>query len=123
VRFVDHVPYADVPAHYAMAGVYALPSSYEGLPFAILEAMAMRTPVAATAIPGVDEQIRNEVTGLLHPVGDVEALAGNLTRLLKDEALAERLVAEAWNVVDERFSWRVLGRATEAVLSRAAGVR
>lgn len=113
LTLVDHIAYRDVPAYYGMADAYALPSAYEGFPFTVLEAMASGTPVVASAIPGIDEQIVPEQTGLMHPVGDVEAIALQLIRLLSDKALASRLARAARDLVRTNYSWDRIGELTE----------
>jgi len=120
VSLVDHVAYAEVPAFYRMAAVYALPSAYEGFPFTVLEAMAAGTPVVATAIPGVDEQVVHGENGLLYPVGDVAALAERLVDTLSDRPAALARVERARRMVAERYTWEVVGAQTERVLLAAA---
>lgn len=120
VTLVDHVPYCDVPAYYAMADVYAFPSAYEGFPFTILEAMAAGTPIVASCIPGIDEQIVPGETGLMHPVGDIEAIARQLTRALEDRPFAERLASAARHVVAQHYNWNVIGARTEALFANIA---
>ncbi|HWQ12880.1 MAG TPA: glycosyltransferase family 4 protein [Roseiflexaceae bacterium] len=120
VTQIDHVAYRDVPAYYAMADVYALPSAYEGFPFTVIEAMAAGTPVVASHIRGIDEQVTPLETGLLHPVGDVAAIAEQLTRALCDRPLAARMAAAAQRMVAARFTWDVIGARTEEVFLRAA---
>ncbi|MHB8762935.1 MAG: glycosyltransferase family 4 protein [Deferrisomatales bacterium] len=120
VTHVDHVAYADVPAYYALADVYALPSAYEGFPFTILEAMAAGTPVCASRIPGIDEQVESGRTGLLHPVGEIDALADNLLRVLEKADLAASLAEAAQRMVREEYSLSVMADRTLAVLCRAA---
>lgn len=75
----------------ASADAFVLPSEYEGLPLALLEAMAAGTPVVAAAIPGVDEVVTDGVTGLLFPAGDADALARSIRRVVADAGLANRL--------------------------------
>lgn len=85
------------------ADVVCLPSKSEGLPNALLEAMAMSRPVVATAVGGMPEAIEHEVNGLLVPPGDAEALARALGRVLGDAALGARLGRAARGTVEERF--------------------
>lgn len=76
--------------------VYVLSSRYEGLPGALMEAMACGAAVVATDCPsGPAELIRSEVNGLLVPVGAPGALARAVERLLDDPALRRRLGQEA----------------------------
>jgi glycosyltransferase involved in cell wall biosynthesis len=82
---------SDVPSLLAAADLFVLPSLYEGLPVAVLEAMAAGVPVLATAIGSTAEAVHDGRTGLLVPPGDAGALAAGLRRLLGDRELAARL--------------------------------
>src|SRR5581483_10223518 len=82
---------SDVPALQARAQVFCLPSASEGLPNALLEALAAGTPAVATDIQGSRDVARPEREALLVPPGDEAALARALARLLEDRALAARL--------------------------------
>jgi glycosyltransferase involved in cell wall biosynthesis len=115
VTFFGHVPYQDVPLYYAMADVYALPSAYEGFPFTILEAMAAGTPVVASSIPGIIDQVIPEENGLLHPVGDIDVLSKQLFRVIEDERLSSKLTQSAREMVIREYDWQVIGDRTEAV--------
>ena len=75
----------------AAADVFALSSDWEGLPLAILEALALGTPVVSTRVGGIPDAVRHEETGLLVPPRDPEALAAALERVLDDAALREHL--------------------------------
>jgi glycosyltransferase involved in cell wall biosynthesis len=81
----------DVPELLAGCDLFVLPSRYEGLPLAVLEAMAAGKPVVATAIAGTDEAVVPGLTGLLVPPGDGPALAAAIRAILGDPALAARL--------------------------------
>ncbi len=84
------------------AAIYALPSDYEGMPNALMEAMAMGMPCVSTdcpsGAPGI--LIQDGVNGLLVPVGDEDAMAAALTRLIEDPALRVRLGREARRIRD-----------------------
>ena len=102
VRFLGHR--RDVPALLAAADLFVLPSLYEGLPLAALEAMAAGVPVVATAIGGTDEVVRDGETGTLVPPADPNALAAAITRTLADRDGAMRLAAAARSLVAREFS-------------------
>jgi glycosyltransferase involved in cell wall biosynthesis len=77
------------------AGVFALPSYGEGLPMALLEAMAAGVPVVATSIGGIPEAVTDGVEGFLVPPGDIAGLAARLRTLLDNPDLAARMGAAA----------------------------
>jgi glycosyltransferase involved in cell wall biosynthesis len=95
--------------------VFALPSTTEGLPLVLLEAMAAGVPVVATPVGGVPELVTDGETGLLVPPGDVAALETALRRLLAEPDTARRLAQNALAQVEERFSERVMGDRVLAV--------
>jgi glycosyltransferase involved in cell wall biosynthesis len=88
IRFI---PFCDDPAAIARlllaADVYAHPARADTYPGAVIEALACGTPVVATAVGGIPEQVEDGVTGLLTPAGDVGAFTAALRRLLGDAAL------------------------------------
>ena len=85
----------DVPEILPALDVLLFTSKEEGLGSSILEAWACGVPVVATAAGGIPELVRDGETGLLAPVGDAEALAGAVGRVLSDPALRAALVAGA----------------------------
>jgi glycosyltransferase involved in cell wall biosynthesis len=96
----------DVPEVLRLMDVTVL-SSYpvvETFPVSLLEAMAMEVPVVATAVSGIPEMVDDGVNGFLTPVGDDEALAGAVSRLLADPAMARRMGALGRKKVAENFT-------------------
>jgi glycosyltransferase involved in cell wall biosynthesis len=71
--------------------VFALPSRIEGLPVALLEAMALCRPIVATAVGGTPEVIDDGETGVLVPAEDPDALATSILALLGDADARKRL--------------------------------
>jgi glycosyltransferase involved in cell wall biosynthesis len=90
----------DVPELFGTFDIYCLPSHFEGMPLSILEAMAARKPVVGTRVPGIDDLIEDEVTGLLTPANDAKALSQALLRVHADRGLGQRLVDAGWRHVD-----------------------
>ncbi len=85
----------DVHEKIADAAMFVLPSDYEGLSNALLEALMMGLPCISTRCAGSNEAIRDGVNGLLVPVRSGEKLAEAMERLLEDRELAGRLGAAA----------------------------
>lgn len=101
VRFLGHRN--DVSRLMAAADVVVLPSSYEGLPNLILEAMRHSKPVVATAAPGTTEVVVDGETGILVPIGSPQPMAHALRDVIRDPALANRLGAAGRARVQTEF--------------------
>lgn len=87
------------------AKVYALSSDYEGMPNALIEAMVLGLPVVSTDCPcgGPGTLINHEENGLLIPVGDVDAMAESINRLIENPDMAKRLGEKA-RTISERVN-------------------
>lgn len=81
----------DVSSVMRAIDLFVLPSHREGMPRSIIEAMASGKPVIATNIRGCREEVVHDVTGLLVPVGDSEALSQAMVRILSDPELARQM--------------------------------
>jgi glycosyltransferase involved in cell wall biosynthesis len=88
-------PQQETLADIASAGIFVQPSFWEGLPFALQEAMFLSCPCVATRCYGNIELITHEENGLMVEPGDVAGLAGALERLIEDSLLRARLAAAA----------------------------
>jgi glycosyltransferase involved in cell wall biosynthesis len=97
------------------ADVVVLPSLTEGLPNALLEAMALARPCVATAVGGIPELIEHGSSGWLVKPGDPGSLAEGLTSLLRDPERARAFGDAARERVRERFSIARMVEATERV--------
>jgi len=84
--------------------VAVMPSLREAQGLALLEAMAARRPVVASAVGGIPETIRDGKDGLLVPPADPQTLAAAIVRLARDAALRNRLAASGRRRVEDRFS-------------------
>ncbi len=112
---------ADVVPWLQALDVFALPSyANEGVPQALMQAMAAGVPVISTAVGSIDELVRHEETGLMVPPQNVEALRAAIERLLDEPALGERLALAARSWVSERYSRERMLDSMEAVFRSVA---
>jgi glycosyltransferase involved in cell wall biosynthesis len=106
VKFLGHC--ADVQPVLDAGDVFVLPSLWEAMPFALLEAMANGIPVVATAVAGIPELVQHGVTGMLAPPADGAALAENIRTLLTMPGRGRDLAAAARARVDKHYSSRAM---------------
>lgn len=104
---VQHVPFISnselVAQYFQAADIYLHAARTDNFPNVVLEALACGTPVVATAVGGIPEQIRDGLTGFLVPPADGEAMAERILRLLGDEDLRRRMGISAAEDARERF--------------------
>lgn len=112
----------DIPEILAATDISVLTSDYEGLPNAIIEAMAAGKPVVCTSYRGHAEIMTHESNALLSPCGDANAFAGHLLRLISDPPLRQRLGNNARQYARAQFSPEAMARQLEFVYKgRASG--
>ncbi|MBK6849901.1 MAG: glycosyltransferase [Proteobacteria bacterium] len=105
----------DVSRWLAAGDVFALSSRTEGLPLALLEAMAAGLPVVATRVGGVPLALDSEGTGLLVTPGDEAELRRALAQLVDDPVAARRMGAAARATVVARYSLAAMAEAYAAI--------
>jgi glycosyltransferase involved in cell wall biosynthesis len=94
----------DLPSYYALMDVLVHPSLRDGMPNALLEAMACGKPVIATPVGGMLDVVKDGENGILVPVNDTDALANAIHELLKHAELRNRLGNSARQTVMAGFS-------------------
>jgi glycosyltransferase involved in cell wall biosynthesis len=119
VRFVGAQPRQRVLELLRAADAALLSSKWENFPHAVVEALAVGTPVLATATGGVGEVVRDGENGLVVPPGDPDLLAGAIARYLGDDELRKRLRAAAAPSVGRYTPERIYGEL-ERLLEEAA---
>ncbi len=87
VRFITAQPQNVLTQYYAAADVFVMPSHYESFGMVVLEAMACGTPVVASRVGGLASTVVQGQTGFLAPVGDTQAFAAAILRLLAAPSL------------------------------------
>ncbi len=88
IRFMGQVPPRDIPGILAACDVFVVPSTYEGLPLAMLEAMAQSRPIVASDLDGIGRVITQEKEGYLVPPMDTFGLADRILHLLRNPDVA-----------------------------------
>jgi len=92
-----------VARFYQAADVYVHAAKADTFPSTVLEALACGTPVVATAVDGIPEQVDDGHTGFLVLGGDAEGMASRILQLLSDDVLRRQMGAQAVEVVRRRF--------------------
>jgi glycosyltransferase involved in cell wall biosynthesis len=104
VRFAGAVPRCEIGQYYEAADIFINASWLDNMPVSILEAFAAGTPVATTGPEGIRYLVEHEHTGLVSQPGDVEELARNVMRMLREPELATEL-AEGAKAQTARYGW------------------
>lgn len=110
----------EVRPYLAAFDLYMMSSIFEGLPIALLEAMASGCAVISTDAGGIKEVIRHEQDGLLCGVDEAGKLQGFATRLIKDKKERERLGAAGRKRVEDVFSMKYMVNELETVYRKEA---
>jgi glycosyltransferase involved in cell wall biosynthesis len=111
VAFLGFV--ADIPAFLAGVDIFVLPSLYEGLGVAALEAMAARKPVVAAGVGGLRELVEEGVTGLLVPPRDPRSLTRALASLISSGGLRVEMGQRGRRRVEEDFTMERMAKRNE----------
>jgi glycosyltransferase involved in cell wall biosynthesis len=119
VQFLGALPRERVVDLFAAADASILSSTWENFPHTVVEALAVGTPVIATATGGVGEVVQDGENGLLVPLGDSRALGDAIRRYFGDEVLRRRLRERAAPSV-EQYSQERIFTALEQTLERVA---
>lgn len=98
--------------------LFALPSQYEGLPLAVLEAMAAGLPCVASRVDGVGEALLDGVSGMLCPPGDEDAWLNALAALVENRQQRELLGRGARRRYESHFTLTAMARATAGVYAQ-----
>jgi len=94
----------DVAPYYAIADVFVLPSHSEGSPNSLLEAMAAKVPIVATAVGGVPEIVMDGESALLTPPHDPNSFFQAMRGLLDNATLRERVREGAYQTASQNYS-------------------
>jgi glycosyltransferase involved in cell wall biosynthesis len=111
----------DMPKVYALSDIMILPSYSEGLGIVLLESMSMRKPVIATDIPGVNEVVKKNKTGLLVPIKNPERIASSIKLLHDNKKLRDRLINNAYSMIEKEFELNKQVKKVEQLFKKVYG--
>ena len=104
IRFLGFKDREEIPRILAITDIFVLPSLWEGLPTAIIEAMAAGCPIVASNVAGTPEVVVDGETGFLVPPRDPRALAEKIKLLLQDKTLREKMGRAGIERVKQHFT-------------------
>jgi D-inositol-3-phosphate glycosyltransferase len=122
VHFPGKKQQKELPFYYSAAEACVFPSLYESFGMAALEAMACASPVIATHTGGLTTIVRDNETGFIVPVADVDALSERMNRILADTNLRKRLSHEAF-LWAQQFDWHYIAQRIAALYEEVAPQR
>lgn len=97
------------------ADVSVVPSLFEPFGIVALEAMAARSPVVVSDTGGLSEIVDHDVDGVRVYAGNPDSLAWGIVRVLSDRSYADRLRANAYRKIQDKYNWDRIGQQTEGV--------
>ena len=115
------MPQERVKAMFDTADVFVLPcvvaesGDQDGIPVALMEAMALGVPVVSTGVSGIPELIADGENGLLAGAGDPAALAQAIRQIMQDSALGQRLAKQDRATIEEHFNVETIATNLESL--------
>ena len=99
-----YISHKDLPTYYSLIDVFVHPSLRDGMPNALLEAMACEKAVVVTPVGGASEVIKDSENGFVVPVNDAESLSKAILQLLEDESLRCTLGKSARQTIQQNYT-------------------
>lgn len=121
VRFSGWVSHPAIVERYQQADIFVTPTTWEGMPNTVLEAMACGKPIVATEASGLHELVRDGVNGYLVPIKDPQALAEALARLIDNGYERRRMGKASRKIAEQEFTWEQIAAGYVEVYRRVAG--
>lgn len=118
VRFLGDVH--DIPRFLRTLDLFLIPSVWEGLPMALLEAMAAECPIVSTSVGGIPSVLSHGESGWLVPPQDTPAFAAGVVAMLSDSALRTGIARAAKRTFHERYSAEAMTARYEGLYLRQA---
>ncbi|MGG6294388.1 glycosyltransferase family 4 protein [Leptolyngbya sp. AN02str] len=113
----------DLDRFQTVADCAVFPSLYEPFGIVVLESFAARVPVVVSNTGGIPEIVRHQETGIVTITNNSHSLATGILEVLQNPDLAQRLVVNAYQELETRFSWGYLASQTEGIYRRVVQER
>jgi teichuronic acid biosynthesis glycosyltransferase TuaC len=110
------VPHAELPAYLQSSEIFVRPSRSEGLGNSFLEAMAAGIPIIATLAGGIVDFLKDGETGLACDIDNPHSIAQKVTKLAKDRESREYIIAQAREMVKQKYEWSSSAKRMKEVL-------
>ncbi|CAJ36559.1 glycosyltransferase family 4 protein [Methanocella arvoryzae] len=115
VLFSGYLSEEQLKETYGTCDIFVLPSVWEVLPIAILEAMSSAKPVVCTTAGGNRELVRDGVNGYVVPMRDPGALAAKINELLSDKVKMAEMGRQSRAIAEAEFDWKLIAAKTKKV--------
>ena len=106
LHMTGRLEHLEIPRYLNAGDIFVLPSHSEGLPNAILEAMACSLPVIATRVGGIPEAVEDGKSGILTEKKDTNSLARAMEYLIENGVAAKEMGVYGRKIMESRFSWK-----------------
>jgi glycosyltransferase involved in cell wall biosynthesis len=97
------------------ANIFVLPSYFEDLPLAIIEAMSYKLPIISTCVGGIPELVKSRTNGFLVQPGDIEDLAKKMHILVKNERLRKKMGEASFKLFQDKFECSILEKRMRVI--------
>jgi len=119
VRFTGFIDPMSVSHVLSRATAFVFPSLKEGMPKAVLEAMACGLPIIASSISGIDEFVKDKYNGLLVPPRNPSVLAETIMNVISDKRLTTKLGVNARKTVETNHNWNTILNVLDSIYEEA----
>lgn len=118
VKFLGFVSHDKIPDYLSVCDIFIRPSRSEGFGNSFIEAMAARLPVIATPVGGIPDFIDDNETGIFCAPNNPQSIVKSINLIIENKALREKIVLNAFNRVNERYSWENVSSQMKRVFDR-----
>lgn len=112
ITFTGFIPEEEINNMFSSLDVFVMPSLWEVLCVALLEAMSCGVPLVATNATGNDEIVKDGVNGYVVPMRQPDALAEKIKTLLRDDALRKKMAKNSRDIAVKNFEWDIIAKQT-----------